>query len=142
MKQAAGRLVAVRLVVRGTCVLHRALDADGRAAEITAEVRNLASEVSDDVWIEKIVWDTRPAVDVQELLLGKDLIGELLRSLRETAADPQLWSDLKAELKVLGDRASLELHEADIAWEDDEQIRHWIEQAENLLLSRLTEDAS
>jgi DNA repair exonuclease SbcCD nuclease subunit len=140
-RQSDGRLAAVRLVVRGTCALHRVLMHTAERAEIAAEIRNLASEVSDDVWIEKIVWDTRPAIDIDELLQGKDLIGELLRSVRETASDPQLWSDVQAELKVLGDRATLELHEADLAWEHDEQIRRWIEQAEHLLLSRLTEDA-
>lgn len=142
VQQADGRLVAARLAVHGTCALHRLLMRTAERAEIAAEIRNLASEVSDDLWIEKIVWDTRPAIDLEELLQGKDLIGELLRSIRETASDPQSWLDVQTELKVLGDRATLELHEADIAWEHDEQIRRWIEQAEQLLLSRLLEDAT
>lgn len=142
VQQAEGRLVAVRLAIQGTCALHRLLMRAADRAEIVAEIRNLASEVSDDVWIEKIVWDTRPAIDLDELLQSNDLIGELLRSIRETASDPQSWLDVQTELKVLGDRATLELHEADIAWEQDEQIRRWIAQAEHLLLSRLMEDAS
>ncbi|MHB8952762.1 MAG: metallophosphoesterase family protein [Pirellulaceae bacterium] len=139
-ESAEGRLIAARVVVRGMCELHRELTHAVARAELTAEIRNLASEVADDVWVEKIVFDTRPPVDANQLLQGKDLIGELLRSMHEVADDPAYLVELKNELKSLGDKASLELHEADVLWEDPRQLLDWLRQAEALLISRLTED--
>lgn len=139
-ESAEGRLVATRVIVRGVCEVHRQLARAADHAEITAEIRNLAGEVSDDVWVEKIVFDTRPPVDVDQLRQGSDLMGELLRSMQEVADDPPRLAELKHELKALGDKAALELHEADVLWEDPQQLRRWLQQAEALLISRLTED--
>jgi DNA repair exonuclease SbcCD nuclease subunit len=139
-ESAEGRLVATRVIVRGVCEVHRQLARAADHAEITAEIRNLAGEVSDDVWVEKIVFDTRPPVDVDQLRQGSDLMGELLRSMQEVADDPLRLAELKHELKALGDKAALELHEADVLWEDPQQLRRWLQQAEALLISRLTED--
>ena len=111
-------------------------------AEIIGEIRNLAGEVSDRVWVEKIVFDTRAPVDVEQLLQGQDLIAELLRSLRAVACDPPQLALLADELRTLGDKAALELREADVPWDDPRQLAAWLAQAESLLVSRLTEAES
>ena len=95
--------------------------------------------MDDEVWIEKVQLRTSPLVDVAQLRLGSDLVGELLRHIELTTTDDQELRKVSSELKSLLDKAPVELKEAGIDLEDADQIRSWLKQAEGLLLSQLLE---
>ena len=62
-----------------------------------------------------------------------------MRYSQRAQGDEQELAALARELKTLADRAPLELEEAEIDLEDPQRIRGWLQQAERLLLSQLTE---
>jgi hypothetical protein len=136
---ADGRLLAARLVLQGPCEVHQEAARPASRAELIAEIRNLANDIGDEVWIEKIVFDTTSPVDAESLLNSQDLLGELLRSMRAAANAPDQLRALAEELKPLEDKAALELSEAGLDVNDPDQLAHWLRQAEAMLVSRLTE---
>jgi hypothetical protein len=138
-EHADGRFCAVRVVISGPCAAHQALVRKTDRSQLTAEIRNLANELDDEVWIEKVLLRTSPRIDVEQLRQGSDLVGELLRHIEQAAGDEQQLADVSGELKTLFDKASVELKEAGIDWEDADQIRSWLKQAEGLLVSQLLE---
>ena len=139
---ADGRFVAVRLVVTGQTACHRDLNAPNGHDDAVIQIRDLANSL-DQVWVEKIQFQTQPRVDVARLRESPDLLGELLRSLQALteASDEELVQTFKDETSSLGTKAGLELRECDINLSDPELIRRWLCDAENLLVARLAEPA-
>jgi hypothetical protein len=86
---ADGRPLAIRVTLKGTTKLHRALASD--PTELTASVENAAFGLSDTVWIERVVLGTempqtptRPATDG---------LADVVALLGEVTAEPQLFSE-------------------------------------------------
>jgi DNA repair exonuclease SbcCD nuclease subunit len=69
--EADGRLLGVRLRIQGNCAAHRQLSSDVARREAEAALRARVGEISDDVWLEKVKWNTRAPVDRESLLAGK-----------------------------------------------------------------------
>ena len=136
---AEGRFCAVRLIVRGACAAHRQLVRRVPRDEALAEIRNLASELDEEVWVEKILLETRPEVDMEKLRAGSDLVGELLRDIDEIRGNEDELRSLAHELTPLADKAAVELTDAGIDFDDSEQLRAWLGQAEAMLVSQLAE---
>lgn len=137
-----GRFAAVRLEISGACSAHNELSQSTRRTEILSNIRMLAAEWDDEVWIEKIKLNTSTPLDVDQLRRGQDLLGELLRDVDELATDQEtLQSLIHEELKTLQDKAAGELSAADIRFDDPDQQLNWLRQAEGLLLSRLEGEA-
>jgi exonuclease SbcD len=137
---AEGRLAGVRLEVVGNCEAHRSLVHETGRKEVVAELRTLPGDFTDDLWIEKIKFATRPAVDREELCLGQDLIGDLLRSIDDLVEDPRQLSELAAVLKPLANKVGGELALDEIDFTSQPQLARWVREAEAQLLSQLTED--
>ncbi len=138
-EMAAGRLVAVRLVLRGACEVHREIARETTRAALVAEIRNLANDLADDIWVEKIVFDTRAPVDVQTLRQAMDLMGELLRSLHQAGESEENLRGLAEHLRPVRDKAAQELSEAELDLDDPGLLARWLQQAETMLVARLTE---
>jgi DNA repair exonuclease SbcCD nuclease subunit len=136
---AEGRFSAVRVVVRGACQAHRALVDRVQREETLAEIRNLASSIDDDIWIEKIKFETRAPVDIEQLRHGSDLVAELLAMIDHLREHDARLTEFSDELSPLAAKAAVELSACGIELEDAEQLRAWIEQAEGLLVSQLLE---
>ncbi len=139
---AEGRLVAVRLIIHGACELHREVANENQRAEVVAEIRNLANDLADDLWVEKIKLNTTAPVDLAALREGKDLFGELLRSLHAARDDVDALAELANCLEPLQKKAAAELSEAGIHLEDHAQLVQWLRDAEAILVARLTESES
>jgi DNA repair exonuclease SbcCD nuclease subunit len=135
----AGRISAIRIVVRGACAAHRELVHAPRREETLAEIRNLANELDDEVWIEKIKLETRPPIDIDRLRDGSNLVAELLRAIEELRRDEVKLTTLAEELSPLAAKAGAELNECGIDLHDPTQLRNWLQQAEGLLVSQLLE---
>ena len=138
-EQMGDRMLAARVVVQGACDLHHLLSDSAERSEIVAEIRNVANSMDHETWIEKIQFDTSPPVDVARLRQGKDLIGQLVRGIEQTARDPQMLAKLAETFQPLGAKAGGELGQIDVDLQDGEQLRYWIEQAKMQLLARLLE---
>ncbi len=100
-----GRVLAVRLELRGAGALHRFVA--GRHEQFAGELRALANErFGGRAWIEKLRLSTRAALDLDALARRDDPLGMLLRSLAALAGDEparaalgeRALSDLQAKL--------------------------------------------
>jgi DNA repair protein SbcD/Mre11 len=133
------RLSAVRIELSGACRAHREmLQYEGDARE---PIYDVANDV-DDVWIENVVFDTMPPLDLARLREGRDLLGELLREFenlgRQEQAGP-LAAVAGRALAGLKERAAAELREAGVDLDSPEAQRHWLRQAESLLAAQLAQ---
>jgi DNA repair protein SbcD/Mre11 len=137
-----GRFSAIRIRIRGACACHSQLIHASAAEEVIAEIRSLASTHS-NVWMEKVILETSPPVDIEQLRRGADLMGDLLRSIDQLATGPnEDLLELAETLQPLMAKAPLELGQAGIRLDDPEALRRWVRQSEGILVSRLQSDAS
>lgn len=134
-----GRFSAIRVIARGACAAHHELVQAIRREETLTELRNLANDFDDEVWIEKIKLETRPPIDIEQLRRGSDLVAELLRLLDEAQDDEVMLKTLAADLSPLATKAGSELSTCEIDLQDPAQLRQWLGQAEGILVSQLLE---
>ncbi len=146
---AEGRLLSVRLRIHGGCAAHRQLGSDVARREAEAALRARVGEISDDVWLEKIKWQTRAPIDRDSLKEGQDFVGELLRRLDLLSDDEAQLKAFAACLQPLIDKTHGDLQtgrdeddrsELLVDFESPAQIRDWLKAAEGLLLNQLTKD--
>lgn len=134
-RQAAGRLVAVRLTLTGRTDFHREVEKPQGRSEIVGEIRNLANQI-DDLWLEKVELETSPPVDVEALRSGSDLFGELLRDFDHwKQADDSELASLAGSFDSLAQRIGTALPQADLDLRSAETLRHWLKQAESIVLA-------
>ena len=135
-----GRFAAVRLIIRGQTAAHWELSQPLGHTDAVDEIRNIANSL-DQVWVEKIEFQTTPPVDVARLRQGQDLLGEFLREIQELldADDESLIRVLQDETSPLLNKAGQELRDGEIDLAEPQRLRRWLRQAENLVVARLHE---
>ncbi len=108
VETAGPRLLAARLRITGTGPAHGPL-----TAEWPKWVNQIRAEATDvgrgEVWIEKIILDSRAAVDMAGVDTSRGPIAELLAYIREAAGDPAQLAVLAAGLEELAARLPAEL---------------------------------
>jgi DNA repair exonuclease SbcCD nuclease subunit len=144
---ANGRLAAVRLLYEGRCAVHQQLSRDLTRQQIVANLRSLASDFGDDVWIERVQFRTQSPLNMDAMRLRRDLVGDLLRDITAIAADPERLTSLTELLKPLAAKAVTDLAPRDdsldsVLLDDRERLVTWLREAEELLLSHLTEEST
>ena len=137
LHSAEGRFRAARVVVRGPCRAHDALCGDSDRVRITDEIRHRASEWGDELWLEKIMLQTLPTVNVDQLRRNSDVVGALLTTMSEIRNDQHELEGLSRDLTTAVKKHLPELVQAGLEFEDIDQIQSWVEQAEGILVSRL-----
>jgi hypothetical protein len=142
---ADGRLAAVRLEFTGRCAVHAQLAKDASRQQLVANLRALASDFGDDVWIEKIKFHTQSPLDLDAQRERQDLIGQLLRDIDSLATDPRSLMALP-ETKELATKVAAELSQdadGEESFNLDDPARHvaWLRDAEALLLSHLVQES-
>lgn len=145
---ADGRLAAVRLQFEGRCSVHQQLSRDATRQQIVANLRGLAGDFGDDVWIEKINFRTQSPLNLDAMRLRQDLVGDLLRDITAIAEDPARLRALSEELlKPLMARAGADLapredNSETVMLDDPQRLVAWLREAEELLLSHLAEEST
>jgi hypothetical protein len=109
----------------------------GPRAEAIAEIRNLANELDEEVWIEAIRFETLPPVDLERLRTAGDLLGDLLRHIDGLANNQDELAALGRHLAVLEQSRPGILDQAGIRLQDAEHLKTWLRQAEGLLVGHL-----
>lgn len=146
LERAEGRLLGVRLEFRGVCAAHRELGQDLQRQAAQTELRALVHELSEEAWVEKILWDTRAPWDREELRNGQDWLGELLRQMDTLETDTNAREQLLAVLQPLLMKVGPELQgrpveggpfTGEIDFRDAANVQRWLRAAENVLLSGL-----
>nr|WP_294523059.1 DNA repair exonuclease [uncultured Rhodopila sp.] len=141
-EQAAGRLLATRIVLSGACAAHAAFSANVHGAREKLRAEAMTIDGPDAIWTEMITIATRPMIDTASLRNREDAIGRLACAL-DTIDPAQLGGVLKNYAEKLLGHASwprLELTKHALVKAADGEISpELIERARDLLLARIAE---
>ena len=138
IRQADGRSLAVRVQITGPCPAHGALVAEPQ--RWINQIRAVAQDVgSGDGWVEKVVPDTSPPVDLDQTQLTDGPIGELIEYAAELKSAPEKLASLGDELSDLIDKLPPELREGPDAMglDQPETLARMLDQAEQILVHHL-----
>lgn len=142
VERADGRLLALRVVLRGACAVHAALAGD--AAETRERVRaELLAVAGEEAWLESVQVATAPRLERAAMRARTDAFGALVRSI-EAADGAMLAGGLRAyAADMLGKAAGLgealgEAHPA-VRLAAGEVPEDLLRRARDLLLARLAE---
>ena len=87
-ESADGRLAATRISLTGRSPAYRQVAE--HFDQLEAQIRSGSFELRGEVWVEKIVLDARPQVDIDALRSNPGSIGALFSSISELRSDPAL----------------------------------------------------
>lgn len=135
---ADGRPVAARLQLVGTSVAHRRLHAERE--HWIQEFRALATGLGGaGLWLEKVEFQTRPALTIDDALARDDALSGLLRSIRDLQLDSVALHTLEDEVAALRQKLPPELLHGAESYDptDARQMQHALAEVKELLLNRL-----
>lgn len=113
MEAAEGRPVACRLVLTGKSKAHGQLF--GQEQTLRAELTAQAVAVGgDDLWIEKIMVKSQPALDEFAIAAGGDALAELQKLLARAATDEELATALRVQFATLVVKMPPDIFEQDV----------------------------
>jgi DNA repair exonuclease SbcCD nuclease subunit len=136
--RAEGKLAVVRVVLAGPCAAHAKLIS--QQEKVRNEITSLALQADGPVWIERVVVQTAPLLNVAELLQRQDPLGEVLRTLRSLPGDPVAIAEITDSFRDFRKKLP---HEISTGPEplvlDELYVSKALAKVENLLLVRLSE---
>lgn len=141
LTQADGRILGLRVRLTGAGAVHR--DISPRPEVVAEQLRAMVLDVSaGNAWLEKVGVRVRPALDLDQLALGDDPIGLMVRELRAMAQDPGALASLAGDaLKELRQKLPAELsHDDVLRFDAPDVLREILGEAEGELLARLATD--
>jgi DNA repair exonuclease SbcCD nuclease subunit len=128
-------LTVLRVSLEGEAAVHDTILSDPE--HWMQEIRAAAmDEAGERVWIEKVVFRTRPPAEGGK---PEGALGELLALIDELAADPAALNRFSAELADLDKKLPREFKEASETWRPDDpnRIKELLADARPLLMRRL-----
>ena len=99
-------MLAARLRLQGASDADAALRGDRE--RWSNELRAAVLDVGPPIWLEKVVFETRPRHEPDTLLQPHDPVGALLRAARVAAQDPDRIAEVAASLEGLAARLPAE----------------------------------
>ncbi len=135
---ADGRPVAARLEIQGACRAHARMS--GAVEHWTQEFRALASGLGGaGLWLEKVFFGTKAAIDPDELAARDDAFAGLLRAIRELELDQAAAAELAESVSALRHKLPPELLSGADRYDptDPAENRTALEDVKELLLGRL-----
>jgi DNA repair protein SbcD/Mre11 len=136
--QVGGRLLAARVVLQGCSPAHPEIAGDPE--RFSAQLRAAALDVSGgEVWLEKVLIETRSGVDAQALSARNDALGQLAGSLSGLLDDRDALLELPAVLEDMRKKLPREAFDGPdgVPFEDADFMRRLASEVRELLLSRL-----
>jgi DNA repair exonuclease SbcCD nuclease subunit len=140
---ADGRLLVLRVVLEGACPAHAELSRDRAATR--ENIRAAGLELTeDDLWIEAVRIDTRPALAPEVLRTRADAVGRLVGAIEALAAQPDAplsaaIRDYAAEMLNRAPRDALPADHPALLAAGGAIPPELLERARALLLARLAE---
>jgi hypothetical protein len=136
LEAADGRPLAVRLQFSGASAAHETLQA--HPEQWIAETRALAGRVG-EIWIEKVLFQTRPKQDTAVLSQRDGSFGRILESIEKWNATDSDFDDLIRSLDDLKRKLppELRLPDSDFNWDTAERRLQLAQSVKQTLLARI-----
>jgi DNA repair exonuclease SbcCD nuclease subunit len=133
---ADGRTLALRLVLTGRSPVHGQLH--GRTTQWTEEFRGIAAAFG-DLWLEKVKFQTRRSVNLEDTLNGDTPVAGLLRSIQQLELDGDTLLELVPELAALKSKLPVEVYSDDEPFLDasSDKIAELHTEVKELLIAKL-----
>ena len=131
-------MLAVRVEITGSSQAHFKLSS--YAPHWQEQLRdNVVDRFDERVWIEKAVFRTRAAVDLDVLAVRNDSLGELLRGVRDLDTAGEALRDVRGDLDEMLKRLPADPRSpaARVDLDDPEQLMSAFADAKEILVSRL-----
>ncbi len=135
---AENRMLAVRVEITGSSQAH--FELSSYAPHWQEQLRdNVVDRFDERVWVEKAVFRTRAAVDLDALAVRNDSLGELLRGVRDLDAAGEALRDVRGDLDEMLKRLPADPRSpaARVDLDDPEQLLSAFADAKEMLVSRL-----
>ncbi len=136
LDQAAGKVLALRLILKGKCPVHaQLLD---RTDQWTEEFRGIAAGLG-DVWLEKVLFQTSRQVELGELFAKDTPIAGLLESIQRVELEGNTLLAWVPELSALKSKLPAELHSGEAPFLDpsSDKIAQLRREVQELLIAKL-----
>jgi DNA repair exonuclease SbcCD nuclease subunit len=134
-----GRTVAVRVCLRGACEAHEQMvnDVDRVRNEIRARGQQTAG---DEMWIERVQIESRPIVDVEDLIRAGGPVAEVIQTVRDLVQNPAGLIGGAEDLNTLADRLPADFASLPDAprLKDPDYLTRILRDAESAIISRLS----
>lgn len=136
LDRAEGRVLALRMVLTGNCLVHAQLM--DRTAQWTEEFRGIAAGLG-DVWLEKVMFQTRRRVDLGELFAKDTPMAGLLESIQKLELEKDSLLAWVPELSALKSKLPAELHTGEAPFLDPspDKIAQLRREVQELLIAKL-----
>jgi exonuclease SbcD len=136
--KAEGRTAVVRVLLTGASRAHSGLVRD--QDKFRNEIASLVMQADSPLWIERVVLQTAPLLNVEELLRREDPIGEVLRVLRSLPGNPEALMEIADSLQDLRKKLPHEITTGAEALPLDElHVARALGEVEKSLVVRLSE---
>jgi len=139
LERAPNLLTVLRVTVAGETSAHDEIlsDPDRWVHEVRAAA---VDEAGERVWIEKVLFRTRPLGGGARL---DGAVGELLALMDELSADPASLGRLSSELADLDKKLPRELREGSETWRpgDPDRLKELLAEAKSMLMRRLLHES-
>ncbi|MFP4325845.1 MAG: exonuclease SbcCD subunit D [Desulfonatronovibrio sp.] len=100
-----GRPMATRIIYKGSTRAHNELMQN--TEELRASIRRVVTDISRGrIWVEKIIQNTSPVIDLEKLKKSATPQGDLARYIDELEENPQRFEELGFDLNDLAARLS------------------------------------
>lgn len=110
LAQANGKPLALRLILTGRCPVHAELLE--RTAEWTEQFRGIGAALG-EVWLEKVKFQTKRTVSLDEIAEADTALTGLLQSIQELKFDSDTLSTLMPELTNLQSKLPAEINDGE-----------------------------
>ena len=133
---ADGKILALRLVLTGTCGVHTQLF--DRMAQYTEEFRGIAAGLG-DIWIEKVAFQTSRKIGIEEIGGENTPIAGLLQSIGSLKLDGDSLLEFVPELAALKSKLPPDIHSLDEPFLDtsSDKIAQLRTEVQELLIAKL-----
>lgn len=134
---AGGRALCARIVISGATRAHPALVSDAERWE--NQIRVTATDMTGEVWLEKVRIATSPAFELSRLAERQDAVGQVARALRSLREDPAELASLFESFADLSGKLPPEAREGLDALRVDDPVlqREVLDDVERLLVPEL-----
>jgi hypothetical protein len=131
VEKANSRPIIVRLSIEGQGPLYPELHQDGGIQDLLQRIREIFENKSPFVWVEELIFNCKPEIDIAKRRKNRDFLGQILRISRDLSRETGMKRLRTEALGELYQDGRVRKHLDEVT---DEEIKDMIKKAELLCI--------